>query len=304
MKKISITLFTKARIAGICSLILLGTGWNSLQAQDSAAAAPVVKSKPVKNTFEGNWVVDNQTVMVSLKGTLEMDIQHRFGVVSNGYSDLFGLYAPSNIRIGISYVPINKLQVGLGFCKDRLQWDLNGKYALVKQAKSGGWPVSVTYFQNIVFDTRDKKYFAASTDRISYFSQLMVARKVTEKFSVQASASFSHFNNVDGYLDKNGVVQKKMKNDNIAVSVLGRYKITQKTALIANYDQPLTQHPMGNPHPNLCFGFEFATSAHQFQVFAGNSQLILPQNNTMFNQNDYTVRQFCIGFNITRLWNF
>ncbi|MBK6353196.1 MAG: hypothetical protein IPF46_07275 [Saprospiraceae bacterium] len=42
------------------------------------------KAKLVKNTFESNWILDNQSVMVPIKGTLEMDIQHRFGVVNNG----------------------------------------------------------------------------------------------------------------------------------------------------------------------------------------------------------------------------
>lgn len=31
---------------------------------------------------------------------------HRFGSVKNGYKDFFGLFAPSNIRLGFSYVPI------------------------------------------------------------------------------------------------------------------------------------------------------------------------------------------------------
>jgi hypothetical protein len=74
--------------------------------------------------------------------------------------------------------------------------------------------------------------------------------------------------------------------------------------LIANYDQPLTQHPMNNPNPNLSLGLDFKTSGHEFQLFAGNYGFILPQNNNMYNQNDYTKGQFLIGFNISRLWNF
>jgi hypothetical protein len=71
-----------------------------------------------------------------------------------------------------------------------------------------------------------------------------------------------------------------------------------------NYDQPLTTHPIGNPHPNISFGLEMNTSGHAFEVFAGNYRYILPQNNNLFNQNDFTKGQFVIGFNITRLWNF
>ena len=40
-----------------------------------------------------------------------MDIQHRFGTVNNGAKDLFGIFAPSNIRLGINYAPVKKLYV-------------------------------------------------------------------------------------------------------------------------------------------------------------------------------------------------
>ena len=95
-----------------------------------------------------------------------------------------------------------------------------------------------------------------------------------------------------------------MKNGHLAISVAGRYKVTQKTAIIVGYDQPLTQHTTNNPHPNISFGLETTTSSHAFQVFAGNYYGIVPQSNNVFNQNDYTKGQFLIGFNMTRLWNF
>ncbi len=46
-----------------------------------------------------------------------MDIMHRFGTWNKGYQDFWGFFAPSNIRIGISYVPINKLNVELDLQK-------------------------------------------------------------------------------------------------------------------------------------------------------------------------------------------
>ena len=84
----------------------------------------------------------------------------------------------------------------------------------------------------------------------------------------------------------------------------GRYKISERTAIIANYDQPLSEHLTNNPHPNLSFGIELSTSSHAFQIFAGNYYGIVPQSNNVYNQNDYRDGQFLIGFNITRLWNF
>ncbi len=282
-------------------LLCINTG--NILAQDSKETPVVKKAKPVKNTFGSAWLMDNQTVMVPIKGTLEMDIQHRFGTVNNGSKDMFGLFAPSNIRMALSYAPIKKLFVGAGLTKERMQVDLNAKYALLEQTP-GKIPVSVTYFGNMVIDARDKSNFRYGVHRLSYFNQLIVARKITDKFSAQVAPSLSWFNNVEGYVDSKGEIQKKMNNYHLAFSVLGRYKISENSAIIAGYDQPLTQHPTNNPRPNISFGFETTTSSHAFQVFAGNYAGIVPQSNNMFNQNDYTKGQFVIGFNITRLWNY
>ena len=262
------------------------------------------KAKLVKNTFESIWILDNQSVMVPIKGTFEMDIQHRFGVVNKGYEDFYGVFAPSNIRLGFSYTFIDKLQLGFGLTKERLQWDFNAKYALIRQATSGGWPFSLTYFGNIVVDTRAKENFVTGTDRLSYFHQLILARKITDRISIQVAPSLSHFNNVEGYKDAEGNIQKKLENDHFAIAFGGRFKVTESMSILVNYDQPLTTHPLNNPHPNINFGVEFVTSAHAFEVFVGNYYGIVPQSNNLFNKNDYTEGDFLIGFNITRLWNY
>lgn len=286
-------------------LLLLGLAMQPsyLQAQDSVDVPVPKKIKPVKNTFGSVWLIDNQTVMVPVKGTLEMDIQHRFGTVNNGIKDMYGLFAPSNIRFGLAYAPIDRLNVGAGITKERMQVDLSAKYALLKQTP-GKMPVSVSVFANMVIDARNKSNFRFGVHRLSYFSQLLVARKITEKFSAQVSPSLSWFNNIEGYVDSKGQIQKKMHNYHLAFALMGRYKVTEKSAIIVGYDQPLTQHLTNNPRPNISFGFETTTSSHAFQVFAGNYYGIVPQSNNMFNQNDYKASQYVIGFNITRLWNY
>jgi hypothetical protein len=259
--------------------------------------------RPAKNTFTGMWLIDNQTVMVPIKGTFEFAIQHRFGSVKNGYEDFYGLYAPSNIRLGFNYTPVEKLMVGFGFTKERVTWDFNAKYAIFKQGREGGFPVSLTYYGNVAVDTRKKENFVNSTDRYSFFHQLILARKMTENFSIQVAPSLSHFNAVESYLNEEDDIVAKMENDHLAISVSGLYKISTNMGIIVNYDQPITEHFANNPNPNIAFGLEIGTSSHTFQIFAGNYYSIIPQRNNMFNRNNYEDGEFLIGFNITRLWN-
>ena len=288
------------------SLMILIVGPAIGQEADTTAPAPK-KVKPVKNTFESQWIIDNQTVLVPIKGTFEMDFQHRFGVVKNGYQDFFGLFASSNIRLGATYVPREKLQIGIGLDKYKMIWDGNLKYSLLKQMTTDedwkGW-ASVTYFGSMAVDTRTADNFIHFSDRLTYFHQLIIARKITEKFSAEVAPSLSWTNVVNGYYSDTGKVSPERHHGHIAIAVNGRYKIKESIALIANYDQPITKHVTGNPHPNISFGMEVTTSAHQFQFFVGNYYFLSPQQNNMYNQNDYTKGEFLIGFNITRLWNY
>lgn len=298
----------------IKTIIYFGTAWlmTSLSvaslAQDTHKEDTVltiaIHSRPLQrtgNTFESIWLIDNQTTHVPLRKTFEFDIQHRFGTVLNGYEDFFGLYAPSNIRIGWGYTPVNNLMVGFGITKYNLLWDFNIKYAILKEKGKKPFPVSVTYYGNVAADTRSSENFATNTDRLSYFNQLMVAKKLTRDFSAQASINLSHMNAVEGYITAGGDVEGKVKNDHLSFSVLGRYKISDALAFIGNYDQPITKHPVDNPNPNISLGIELATPLHAFQVFMGNYQWIVPQYSNFYNQNNFKDGAFLVGFNITRL---
>jgi Membrane bound beta barrel domain (DUF5777) len=284
----------------VCSLFLFQ---GPIMCQDSTVVAEEtvapVKAKPVKNTFSGIWIIDNQTVMVPIKGTFEMDIMHRFGIVKNGYKDFWGFFAPSNIRLGFEYVPIENLMVGVSLTKTNMAWEGYAKYAIIKQTKNK-YPVSVTYFGDVAYDTRkdeDGSLFKYSTQRLSFFNQLIVAPSLT------------HQNSVKGFYTKNDStgteIYKEMKNDHIAVAFSAKVKIKESMNFLLNYDQPITKHNSNNPAPNISFGLELTTSSHAFQFFLGNYSFITPQTNNYFNQNDpHFISQYLIGFNITRLWNY
>ena len=263
-----------------------------------------IHSRPLQrvgNTFESIWLIDNQTTHVPLRKTFEFDIQHRFGTFLNGYKDFFGLYAPSNIRMGFGYVPIKNLMVSAGFTKFNMLWDFNAKYAILKETGPKPFPVSVSYLISMGLDTRDSENFVNRSDRYSYFHQLMIAKKITRDFSAQASINLSHMNAVEGFVNQEGEVDGKMKNDHYSFSLLGRYKISDAFAFIGNYDQPITQHNFNNPNPNISLGVELATPLHAFQAFLGNYQGIIQQHNNFYNQQNYRDGAFLIGFNITRL---
>ena len=283
-------------------VICLSLGMIHVSAQDDAPVKKV--RKPVRYTFESTLFIDHQTVIVPYKGTFQFDIMHRFGT-SDGYDDFFGLFDDSNFRLGFNYVPVNKLQLGFGFSKEKLLWDFNAKYALLQQSRDGAIPVSVSYFTNLAIDTRDGDNFMQSSDRFSYFHQLMLARKFSDALSVQLAGSFSHFNAVTAELNLEGTeVVGFHKHDHLALTAMARYKIGEAMSILVATDIPMTDHEVSNPESNISFGIEFSTSSHAFQLFAGNYKSIVPQYNQQFNPNSFGDSEILIGFNMTRLWNF
>jgi hypothetical protein len=139
-------------------------------------------------------------------------------------------------------------------------------------------------------------------------------RRFGSKFSAQIAPSYSHHNVVYGEWDINendptdtlGV--NAMENGTFALSIGMRYKVNATTVIMAGYDQPLTQHSINQPLPNISLGVELNTSSHAFQIFIQNYNAIVPQENYQFNQNDFTKTSdggvWLIGFNMTRLWSF
>ena len=286
----------------LAAFVVLAMG-SVLIAQDEENAKDL---RPVKNMFESIWLIDDQTVLVPIKGTFEWDFQHRFGTMKNGYEDFFGLYAPSNIRLGFNYVPVQKLMVGFGLTRFRFSWDFCAKYAILQQARKGGSPVSLTYYVNGAYDTRDKSELQINNNgnRFAYFHQLMLARKLTDDLSIQVAGSLTHLNAVSAERGSAGETIKNYENDQFNVSIAARYRVGEWVNLIANFSQPITQHENLDPQSNVAFGLELTSSAHQFQIFVGNYYNILPQQNTFFNKNKFSNQDILIGFNITRLWNF
>lgn len=296
--------------------------------QDTTAEAveqtpALKKAKPVKNTFESIWLIDNQTTLVPLKNSFEMDIVHRFGPLETGYEDFYGLFAPSNISLRFNYVPIDNLLVGAAITKQNMTWEGFAKYAIIKQT-NGKYPVSVSYYGNIAIDSRKKDNFVYWSDRLMFFHQILIARKINNKLSIQISPSVTHQNVVNGYYETSGSVadstykaevKGEMEHNHFAIAFSARYKIKQGMSVLFGYDQPLTKHKTNNPNPNLSLGIEFTTSSHAFQLFFTNYYYITPSRNNLFNKNNpididgfnditFYPGHFLIGFNITRLWNY
>jgi len=213
------------------------------------------------------------------------------------------------------------MQLGAGITKKGMMGeksiiDLNAKWAVLTQTRKNSIPVSVTLYGNIGVDGVDASAYDGvkirmssdkstvsflPADRVSYFSQLMVARKFNDWLSLQAGVSFTHYNMVKSIYD----------HDKVGVHFNGRVKVSPQGSLIFTYDHPLKIKEISeqwewtnHPKPALCFGYEVSTGTHAFQLYMGSTSSLLPQDNIMWNQSEIDKSGLTIGFTITRLWGF
>jgi len=278
-------------------LLLLSAFIISLQAQE--VAAPEEGSKPVRFTFETGTLIDNQTVATPYKGGLELQIHHRFSLIEN-YHNLFGIYGAANTRLGLNYGITDRLMVGAGTTKDYKLQDLQWKYLILRQTEDNSMPVSLSYYGNIVLDLQRKEAFGPveryrDIHRLSYFSQLIVARKFNDVFSFQIAPSVIYFNAVPQYTN-----ELRYKNLNFGLSAGAKATVVGSQSIIIEYDQLLTKQDLEDqPKPNISLGWEIGTATHAFQVFVANYSQIINQRNLVFNTNNFGDGEFLVGFNIT-----
>jgi predicted porin len=280
-------------------------------AQEDTAVVPTVTEDegklPVRSPWNASMIIDNQTTETPSAKSFEITIHHRFGNTVD-IADLYGIYAASNIRLGVNYGITDKIDIGFGTEKDHKMQEFQGKYKIISQSRNGKIPVSVTYFGNIVIDSREEAVFGTNyhfKDRLSFFNQIIVSRKVTDAFSVQVAGSYSHFNCItETTKNTRGDTIGLWKNDYAGVMLGGRYKFYNNMSAIVEYSYPITINKawegQNEPKPNLGIGLEIGTSTHAFQIFASQYRGIIAQQNYSQNLKDMgNTAEWCIGFNIT-----
>jgi Membrane bound beta barrel domain (DUF5777) len=261
-----------------------------LLAQEQKDTIVPVEVEYERAAFESTSLIENQTDRVYSKGTIEMIMNHRFGLV-NGTNDLIGIWAPANIRIAVNYSVTDRITVGFGTTKDNRLQDFSLKAALLKQTVNGKMPVSITYYGNWSVSALPKENFYHTSDRWSFFNQIIIAKRINKMFSLQLAPSYSHYN----------VVDAPMSNDLFAIELGARAKVTSSMSILLDVNQPITSQEIA-PKSGFSIGTEFSTVGHAFQIFVSNYRGIVNQQSNMFNQYDFFEGDFAIGFNISRTW--
>ncbi len=294
----------------ITFLMCLITGAFSFGQQEVTDSTQLIEDEYIEpeeelETYSGTRIVNGHSVETLHKGVLEFRIEHKFGDIAStgaGINTLYGLDNVSDIRIAFEYGISDKLMCGFGRSRGtgapyRSLLDGFVKYRLLHQDKKG-MPLSLSVLGTTSYSympassiSTDVNAFPKSIYRFAYCSQINLARKFGNKFSLSIMPTLVYRNYV-------------ATDDINALFSLGSavsYNVNSKVSLILEYYNNIQKETVRSNYQNsLSAAVEWITFGHNFKVYLTNSggfgeTQFIPYTNT-----NWAKGQFRLGFCISR----
>lgn len=252
-------------------------------------------------SFKTTRVINGHSLENTAHGVLDFKISHRFGVLSGGYDNFFGL-DDAEMRLGFDYGLTDRLMIGVGRSGYQKTVDGFTKYKVLRQCDSGcGMPISLALLATSSmttlkqadlpwYDPARQDYF---THRLAYTFQLIIGRKFNDRVTLQLNPGVVH---------RNLVARAEEANDVVHISGSGRFKITKRVAINAEYFHVLPGQLDEEFRNSLSVGFDIETGGHVFQLHFTNStgmfeRAFITETNGSWGDGDIRY-----GFNISRVF--
>jgi len=268
-------------------------------------------------TFKTTRLIHTHTTKTVDKNELDFRITHRFDDIAGsagGVSTLFGFDNVSDIRIAFEYGITDEATVGFGRSKGGYgggpKQVLDGfvKYKFLKQTQKS-MPLTVTALVMTELATEKKGTNAESLNsypkfasRFAYMAQLLIAHKRSGTLSFMLMPTYIHRNFVN-FGDE---------NNNFALGVGGRVKLTKRMAVIVDYYQFFSKYRndlRADKSSNIDYfnplgiGLEIETGGHVFHLNFSNSAGIIETQYIPYTTKNWLDGGFRFGFNISRVFD-
>lgn len=298
----------------IFSLLVISFGLLPVAfAQDSTetAAPEVSKQKFARATFNATKLINFQTTEIVSPGALQFMISHHFSNIWNkgggrqNLAQMFGLNSgAANTYLSFDYSPTSFLNLGLaaagnsrfeGWAKARL---------LRQQTGIKNVPLSVTLYTMAHVNAAKDPDDGFTGNKFSYLTQLLIARKMSDKLSLQLSPTWIHFNLVPYGVNNS--------NEVFSLGLGGKYKVKSNLNITFEYARQFNMYEniiskngtIINYNPDLLSaGIEINTGAHLFQFYIGSTNEASLIDQLSRNNSSIKDGNFAMGFTINRSLN-
>ena len=261
---------------------------------DGIEVAPLVIT-PVSATFKDTRIINAQSNETPGKNVLHFVIAHRFGQINEGAYALWGLDNAS-MRMAFDYGVTDRLAVGVARSTFQKTYEANIKWRALRQNSDNSMPVSVTLYSVAMAnglrwsDPTRENYFSS---RLSYVNQAVIAKKWGSKLSLALIPSFIHRNLVESLSDA---------HDQWTLGAGGRYKVTSRASINAEYHYALAGLPTDHVN-SLSLGMDIETGGHVFQLHVTNSQGMFERAFLTETGGRWRDGALYFGFNLSRVFD-
>ena len=246
----------------------------------------------ITGTFKSTRIVNGQSIENVGSGVLDFRISHRFGALSQGGYNLFGL-DQATMRIGLDYGLFSRLTVGIGRSTYQKQYDAFLKFKILQQQDGERFiPVSISYVATSIYKTMKEAsttYTPYTSDRFSFAHQLLIASKLNDYISIQLSPTLVHYNLVDS---------AKIPNDFKSLGISSRIRLSKRVNLTSEYFYRFDK--LAGYFDPLSLGIDIETGGHVFQLHVSNSNGMTERTFINETTGSWSKGDLCFGFNITR----
>lgn len=243
-------------------------------------------------SFKSTRVVTTQSLENVAPGVLDFRISHRFGPLSSGAYELFGL-DQATLRLGFEYGVKPWLMLGVGRSSLGKTYDGFAKVKLLRQRTDGSMPITLIYNPSIELESvryGDTTFFAR---RLVYVHQLIAGSKLSDKISVQLMPTVVH---------RNYVQDEVGKNDVVAMGAGGRLRLSRRVTFNADYFHVMPGGLDARYTNPLSLGVDIETGGHVFQLHLTNSPAMTEGRYISQTQGDWLGGDIHFGFNISRVF--
>ena len=238
----------------------------------------------------------------------EMYIQHRFGALSSGAYNWYGI-DQSYMRIGLDYGLNKRTTIGISRSSLGKIADLSLKYHFLGSNKSeSSWKAA--YYFNVTSDIRKKADFTDQqplyySNRLRFVNQLIFTKSFEDKVVLGLVPTWVHINLVD---------KNANSNDIPVMASFARVKFNERYCLTAEIASPVNLPGVSllNPrtanttvivpaNPYMAVGLDIFTAKHVFHLSFSNAQS-MNESYLYVNDNGSIKQTLRFGFNIVRRW--
>jgi hypothetical protein len=265
-----------------------------------------IVDKTVSAAFKGLKIVNFESTKLASKKDFYFVVAHRFGTVKNGFDDFFGL-DNAVTQLKFIYGVTDWLNLGVARSSFMKKYGFHAKYRLIPQLKDG-FPVTIVGYNLATINTSlDKDLYPKIkfSDKLTYTSQVLISRKFSESLSLLLAPTFIHENLATRSREvlASGTTLNYDEDPNqFAVGFGGRYKLSKRWSINADYGVHLNRNKNSNFRNPLSIGVDIETGGHVFQMHFTNAQAMFEEGYIIQGQGDWGDGDFFFGFNLSRVF--